>query len=84
MDLLNRGLTFIPTFHIHKNLKFELEKDIQSYHRRLLLTIHIKDSHQKAKTPFILKSNWTPPTHKIPLEIKELVHKNLEAVKKTL
>lgn len=83
MDILNRGLTFIPTIHIHKNLKFQLEKDIQTYHRRLSLIIHFKDSNKIDKTPFIPKSDWTPPPHLIPLEIHNLFAEDLKTIKKS-
>lgn len=82
MDVLNKGLTFIPTTQIHKNLKFQLEKDIQAYHRRLMLTIYFKDSQKKDKAPFTPASNWIPPTHSIPLEIHHLIEKDLKEIKK--
>ncbi|KAK2814198.1 hypothetical protein Q5P01_000712 [Channa striata] len=36
-DLLNRGLTFIPTLDIHKDQKGRLQFDIQEYHRKIQL-----------------------------------------------
>lgn len=82
LKVLNKGLTFIPTFDTHKHLKLQLEKDIQSYHRRLLLTIYYKDTKTKEKTPFTTKSDWIPPLQSAPLEIQQLIKKDLEDIKK--
>lgn len=80
LNLLNRGLTFIPTVHIHKNfVKFQLEKDIP-FHRRLSLIFYFKISCKKDNTLFVPKNNWTPPAHSMPQEVYNLI-KDLETIK---
>lgn len=59
-----------------------MEKDIQAYHRRLSLITYFKDSQKKDKTPFTLKSDWTPPAHSISLEIHHLIAKDLKEIKR--
>lgn len=81
IDLLNKGLTFIPSLEIHKNHRLELQNDIQNYHRKLKLAYYFKDSIQSHKIHFLPKSLWTPTPDKIPLEIHDLISTDLKNLK---
>lgn len=81
LNLLNRGLTFIPSLDVHKNLKLELLHDLQEYHRRLKLATYYKDTDTNIKTHFIPKSLWSPPADKIPEEVHNLIKKDLDHFK---
>ena len=76
LDLLNRGLTFIPTLDIGKNLKTQLELDMQIYHRKVKLATFFKDAEKQEPTPFTLASNWTPPHDKLPPEVHSLIQED--------
>lgn len=78
MELLNRGLTFIPTIDTEKDLKTQLKLDIQNYHRRLKLAAYFgKKKNDKREIPrFTPASLWTPPPDKLPPEINFLVKKD--------
>lgn len=78
LQVLNRGLTFVPTLHIGRWQKNQLRVDIQTYHRKLSLAAYFEDSQQSKKVPFTLPSNWTPPEHKLPEEIHLLIEKDLK------
>lgn len=77
INLLNRGLTFIPSLDVHKNLKPELLHNLQDYHRRLKLAVYFKDSDKNIKNQFLPKSFWSPPSDKIPNEIHDLIKKDI-------
>lgn len=80
--LLSRGLFFIPTLDIGKQQKTNLQLDIQNYHRKIKLAAYFGHSPNTQKMPFTAPSNWTPPLDKLPPEVRELVHKDLEIFKK--
>ena len=64
LDLLNKGLTFIPTININKHQKRQLETDIQNYHRKIKLASYFKESQHKKLLPYMAPSVWTPPPDK--------------------
>lgn len=82
LNLLEKGLTFVPTIDIHKNQKFQFQLDLQNYHRKLKLASYFKDSDKNKPNPFIPKSNWNPPSNQIPNEIHELIKNYLKDFKK--
>lgn len=83
-DLLNKGLTFIPTFGLNKNQKNQLQLDIQSYHRKLKLAAYFKNANDNTKPlPFKPPSIWTPSEEKLPREIIELIRKDNDDFKNT-
>lgn len=85
LDLLNKGLTFIPTVNIGKNQRNQLQLDIQNYHRKIKLAVFFKDDENNDNTelaPFMPKSIWTPPDEKLPEEIRLLMTKDQEDLKR--
>lgn len=76
LDVLNRGLTFIPTMDLGKGQKNQLRLDIQNYHRKISLATYYRDEQHSEPLPFILPSTWTPPKHKLPEEIHLLIDKD--------
>ena len=80
-QLLNKGLTFIPTIDINKNQKTQLELDIQTYHRKVKLATYFKNSEKTEPQPFTPSSIWTPPPDKLPEEIHALIKKDTQDFK---
>lgn len=79
IDLLSRGLTFIPTINLGKGQKNQLQLDIQNYHRKIKLAVFFKHENNEGGTkfaPFMPKSVWTPPPYDLPEEIVLLVTKD--------
>lgn len=72
-QLLNKGLTFVPTIGLYKDQKAQLQLDIQNYHRRLKLAAYFGDSSGQEQMPFMPTTIWTPPPDKLPEEINRLV-----------
>lgn len=72
-DLLNRGLSFVPTIDIHKNQKLQLQMDLQKYHRRIKLATYFQSKGKQDPPRFLAPSIWTPPNHKLPPEVTFLV-----------
>lgn len=75
-ELLNRGLTFVPTLDIDKNQKAQLKLDLQNYHRRIKLAMYFKGAEQQEIPRFREASNWMPPPEKLPPEVHLLVEKD--------
>lgn len=80
-NLLERGLTFIPTIDIGKNQKQQLQLDLQNYHRRIKLAVYFKNAKNRVHLPFVGSSSWSPPMDELPVEIKNLIKKDLETLK---
>lgn len=74
-DLLNRGLTFVPTLKKDKNHYSQLQLDLQDYHRKLKLADYFRDSSGE-KRPFTGPSLWSPSLTEISPEITELIQKD--------
>ena len=82
LDLLNRGLTFIPTIDLYKNQKTQLQLDIQNYHRKIKLITYFKNSKKQEPLPFTPTTTWTPPPDRLPTEINSLIRKDNDIFKK--
>lgn len=74
-QVLNRGLTFIPSIDTNKDTKLKLQFDIQNYHRKLKLAAYFKNN-QRAKPKFMPRSHWIPPEHKLPPEVQFTIKKD--------
>lgn len=79
LQLLEKGLTFIPTLDLHKNSSEQLQLDIQNYHRKLKLAAYFKENKNRTKVPFMPTSQWLPPSEKIPLQVHKLIEKDIQA-----
>lgn len=55
--------------------------DLQQYHRRLKLAAYFHNDTQKEPPPFTPKSDWTPPTDKLPAELLNLFETDLKLFK---
>ena len=72
-NLLNRGLTFVPTINLNKNQKLQFQWDLQNYHRKIKLATYFgKDKLQEVQ-PCTATSDWTPSEDKLPPEVKILI-----------
>ena len=80
IELLERGLSFIPTIDIHKNQNNILKKDLTEYHRRLKLADHFGTDTDQDFLPFLPKSNWEPKKADIPLELKQLIQRDIRTI----
>lgn len=75
-DLLNKGLTFVPSLKRRRDHKLQLKFDMQSYHRKLKLADFFKNSTPTIKKPFTGASIWTPSLREISPEIHKLILKD--------
>lgn len=80
-DLLNRGLTFIPTLEKDKNHYSQLQLDLQEYHRKIKLADFFKNSPQGERKPFTAPSLWSPSMTDIDPEIRNLIKKDTKMFK---
>lgn len=76
-SLLNKGLTFIPTFNLFQNQKRQIQYDLQSYHRRIKLAIHFDGEDGGPPLPFLPPSDWTPDDKQLPEVVSHLIHQDL-------
>lgn len=81
-ELLNKGLTFVPTVNIHRNQKWQLQLDMQNYHRKIKLATYFRKAPQKDRIPFLGPSEWTPPPRLLPIETRELIERDQQIFKK--
>lgn len=77
-DLLNRGLTFIPTLDLNRKQKVQILLDIQNYHRRLKLAAYFQQGRNRDPPRFTPTSYWVPPLDKLPPEIIFLLKQDLK------
>lgn len=76
-NLLNRGLTFVPTINLYKNQRKQIQLDIQNYHRRVKLATYFHSRDNKRKPPvFMPTSLWSPPLDKLPPEVNTLIRRD--------
>lgn len=76
LQLLRKGLSFIPTSTMIPDIRQSLAGHIQQYHRRLKLASHFRFSDQPDIPPFRLKSNWEPPDVSLPEDLLTLIRKD--------
>lgn len=81
--LLNKGLSFIPILKNKPIKNRTLQQEVQTYHRRLKLTSHFGPSSNQPLRKFLGKSNWEPPTPKIPRIVQDLIEEDRNTVKLT-
>lgn len=72
-SLLSKGLSFIPTLHIGRDQRLQLQWDMQNYHRKIKLACYYKNSDKTSRLPFVGPSNWSPSLDDLPPEIKTLI-----------
>lgn len=82
LDLLNRGLTFIPMVGDNRKQRTQLLLDIQNYHRKIKLATYFGNKGKREKPRFTPPSNWTPPPHKLPPEIHFLIKQDNKEIHK--
>lgn len=80
-DLLNRGLTFIPTLEKLKNHHSQLQLDLQEYHRKIKLADFFKNSPVGERRPFMEPSLWSPSLLEIDPVINNLIKKDTKMFK---
>lgn len=73
IELLEKGLSFIPTLDIHKQQNQTLRKDVTSYHRRLKLATHFDRTEDEEIPRFQPASLWEPKAKDVPNSLKELI-----------
>ena len=83
-DLLNKGLTFIPSIQnqTNKQVKDALRIDLQDYHRHLKLAVYYQDKPESSQLPFMPKSNWSPALPLLPPEVTQLIQLDLDTFHK--
>lgn len=82
LDLLNRGLTFIPTVGDNRKQRTQLLLDIQNYHRKIKLATYFGNKGKREKPRFTPPSHWTPPSHKLPPEVHFLIKQDNKEIHK--
>lgn len=77
LSLLSKGLTFIPSQYSQKNLALQSRNDVQDYHRRIKLIAHFNNKGTTQPKPFTQKSEWTPSSETLPVQINTLINEDL-------
>lgn len=80
--LLNKGLTFIPTFRTGEWIREEAIQELKTYHRKVKLAVFFEDQEEGTPQKFVNPSNWTPPWDKLPPEVETLINQDLTYMKK--
>ena len=78
--LLNKGLSFVPTCTLGRDLEKRFKCDLQGYHRRIKLISFFKDDTH-TMLPFGGPSDWTPPSESIPQHVHDLIARDKLTVK---
>lgn len=79
-DLLNKGLTFIPSTskQSSKDSRDKLRLDVHEYHRHLKLAVYYDGKPDTVQLPFMPKSTWSPATAQLPPEVAQLIQLDLD------
>lgn len=83
IQLLSKGLYFVPTTHKYPNVR-ELNKfQFHQYHHKIKLAdfFHSGTTVNQKPTPFMPPSQWKPPINKIHPQILELIQQDKMSVK---
>lgn len=80
IDLLSKGLSFVPTWNTGKDMRRRLTLDVTQYHRKLKLIAHYGSNpdDQQNRLPFLSPSLWEPETDKLPPELLQLIKTDSE------
>lgn len=78
LQLLERGLTFVPTIGIGRGQRRQFQLDLQQYHRKIKLACYFKGAQRACKKPFTGPSEWSPPPDKLPEEVNKLIDTDLK------
>ena len=70
-EVLERGLTFIPTPSSAD--KMALRREVHMYHRRLKILDHFDYEEDHEHEPFLEPSNWEPKSNRVAPHIRALV-----------
>lgn len=81
LDVLNRGLTFIPTLDLGKDRRSQLQLDLQNYHRKLSLAAFFGNERRENPLPFMPVSSWVPERAKVPEEVNLLIEEDKKCFK---
>lgn len=82
LDLLSRGLTFVPTVDLGLDQKNQLELDLQNYHRKIKLAVYFGNTPRpKRFRPFVGPSTWSPLMCDLPPQIQQLINTDLKTFK---
>ena len=73
VELLEKGLSFVPTVDIYKNQTNKLKTDVAEYHRRLKLAAHFGTERREEAPPFQPRSTWEPNDSTITQGLKQLL-----------
>ncbi len=78
-DLLEKGLTFVPT--PERACGLTLRRDVHLYHRRLKILDHFDYDRDFEHEPFTEPSKWEPKGHSICSPVRALVRRDREALR---
>ena len=81
IDLLEKGLSFVPTLDIYKQQKNKVKADVSVYHRRLKLASHFGLGQDREIPPFQPGSNWEPTAEGLPASLQHLILEDTHAVR---
>lgn len=76
INLLQKGLSFIPTSTIFPDRQQSTKGLVQKYHRRLKLISYYGDSPTEESPPFQNQSLWEPKNECIPPELIKLIEQD--------
>lgn len=83
--LLQKGLSYAPTWQSNRNIRWRTRADLHEYHRKIKLAAYFEKNNNKHDNnnssskiqPFTPKSNWIPTNEKIPKLINQIIQKDL-------
>lgn len=81
LQLLNKGLTFIPSRDEGGRARAPLMADLTEYHRRLKLASYFGPTKVPLRKPFKKPSHWEPTQEKLPRELFELIKQDRKTIK---
>lgn len=71
--LLTKGLSFVPSPGLTRQIRAPFKADLTQYHRRLKLAAYFGPTPLGQKDPFKTPSTWEPEPEKLPLDLMHLI-----------
>lgn len=81
LQLLDKGLTFIPSRDEGGHIRAPLMADLTEYHRRLKLASYFGPTKVPLRKPFKKPSHWEPAQEKLPKELFELFEQDRKTIR---
>lgn len=81
LQILYKGLTFVPIRDMGGHIRTPLMADLTEYHRRLKLASYFGPTKVPLRKPFKKPLHWEPTQEQLPKELFELIEQDRKTIR---